>query len=167
MRLNKLDLLSKGWNISEIEKASSILEEVEGDKQGRTKLVEGLRISVLVLLMVANGFVCSKLLVPFIFAISGRFILILAAVIGFIFSILFGVIIYDYEKMHHKYESSLFVLFIVSGIVNFYLILEFTAQFSAQTMLPIIQNVYIVAGTYLIAFLIPQVVYRLRKKSEI
>jgi hypothetical protein len=167
MSINKLDLLAKGWNTAEIEHASRIIEEAEKEKIGKTKFVDTLRIAVLILLMIANGVICSKLLVPFIFAISNQFILVLAAVIGFIFSTLFGIIIYDYERIHHKYETSLFVLFIVSGIANYYLILEFAAQFSIKTKLPVVQNVYIVAGTYLIAFLIPQVVYRLRKKSEI
>jgi len=167
MNINKLDLLSKGWNTSEIEHASQILAEAEGDKLGRTEFVDGLRIAVLGALMIANGFICSKLLVPFLFAISHNFIIILAAVIGFIFSLLFTVVIYDYDKIHHMHETKLFVAFIVSGIVNFYLILEFTAEFAVKTKLPVTNNIYVVAGTYLVAFLIPQVVYQLQKKSQI
>ncbi len=167
MNINKLDLLSKGWNTSEIENASKILEEAEGDNLGRMKFVDGLRITVLGALMIANGFICSKLLVPFIYAISNNFILIIAAIIGFIFSMLFTLVIYDFERIHHTHETNLFVAFIVSGAVNFYLILEFTADFGIKTKLSMTHNIYLVAGTYIIAFLIPQLVYQMQKRNPI
>jgi hypothetical protein len=166
MIINKLDLLSKGWNTSEIEHASKILEKAEGDKQSKFKFVDGLRITVLGALMIANGFICSELLVPFTYAIKNNFILIIAALIGFIFSMLFTLVIYDFEKIHHTQETNLFVAFIVSGAVNFYLILEFTAQFGVKTKLPLTHNIYVIAGTYLAAFLIPQLVYQIQKKSQ-
>jgi len=167
MNINKLDLLSKGWNTSEIEKVSQILAKAEGDNKGKSKYVDWLRIIVLGLLMIANGFVCSELLVPFIYALHSSLILIIAALIGFIFSMLFTLVIYDFERIHHTNETNLFVAFIVSGILNFYLILEFTAQFGIKTQLPLTNNIYLIAGTFLIAFLIPQLVYQMQKKSQI
>lgn len=163
----KLDLLSKGWNVSEIEKTSQILAEAEGDNTNRSKYVDGLRIIVLGSLMIANGFVCSELLVPFIYALHSNLVLIIAAVIGFIFSMLFTLVIYDFERIHHTHETNLFIAFIVSGAINFYLILEFTARFGIKTKLPLTYNIYLVAGTFLIAFLIPQLVYQMQKKSQI
>jgi hypothetical protein len=162
----KVDLLAKGWNVSEVEQASQILEAAEGDSQGNAKFVDGLRIVVLGSLMIANGFICSKLLVPFMFAIPSNFILIIAAIVGFIFSMLFTLVIYDFERIHHAHETNLFVAFIVSGAVNFYLILEFTAQFGIQTKLPLTHNIYLVAGTYFVAFLIPQLVYQMQKRNQ-
>lgn len=165
MNINKLDLLSKGWNISEIEHASQILAKAEGDSKSRSKYVDGLRIVVLGLLMIANGFVCSELLVPFIYALPSSFILVIAAIIGFIFSMLFTLVIYDFERIHHTHETNLFITFIVSGAINFYLILEFTARFGIKTKLPLMHNIYLVAGTFLVAFLIPQIIYQMQKKS--
>jgi len=167
MNINKLDLLSKGWNTTEIEHASEILAKAEGDNKGKSKYVDWLRIVVLGLLMIANGFICSELLVPFIYALHSSLIFIIAAMIGFIFSMLFTLVIYDFERMHHNHETNLFIAFIVSGAINFYLILEFTARFGIKTKLPLTQNIYIIAGTYLVAFLIPQLVYQMQKKSII
>ncbi len=167
MKINKLDLLSKGWNASEIESASKILEKAEGDNQGGIKFVDGLRITVLGALMIANGFICSKLLVPFMYAIPSNFILVIAAIVGFMFSMLFTLVIYDYERIHHAHETNLFVAFIVSGAVNFYLILEFAAQFGIKTRLPLTHNIYIIAGTYFVAFLIPQLVYQMQKRTPV
>jgi hypothetical protein len=167
MNINKLDLLSKGWNVSEVEQASKILEEAEGDNQGRTKFVDGLRIVVLGSLMIANGFICSELLTPFMYAIHSNLILVIAAIIGFIFSMIFTLVIYDFERIHHTHETNLFIAFIVSGAVNFYLILEFSARFGITTKLPLTHNIYIIAGTYLVAFLIPQVIYQMQKRNSI
>lgn len=165
--MDKLSLLAKGWNISEIEHASKILDDAEKNKKGRTKFIDNFLIVVLVSLMIVNGFVCSTLLVPFIYGIQSDVILIIAATVGVIFSALFTVIIYDIEKIHQKHDTNLFIAYIVNGMVNFYLILEFTARFGAQTRLPLESNVYIVAGTYLLAFLTPQLIYRIRKRNEV
>jgi len=167
MSINKLDLLSKGWNTSEIEHASRILEEAEDHKPTKNKIFDGLIFVFLGILMLANGFACSALLVPFIFAMQLGFVLVLTAIIGIIFSILFTLIIYDVENIHKKHETNLFIAFIVNGIVDFYLILEFTAQFSVKTKLPPTNNIYLIAGTYLIAFLLPQIVYQMKKNREI
>ena len=163
--INKLDLLSKGWKASEIEEASKILEEAEDSKDHKVKTLDGLLIAVLGALMIANGFVCAQFLVPFIYILPAGFLIIISAVIGLIFSILFTLVIYDVEKIHHQHETNLFIAFIASGIVNFYLILEFTAQFGVKTKLTLTQNIYLIAGMYLAAFLIPHVIYQLRKKK--
>jgi uncharacterized membrane protein len=165
MSINKLDLLAKGWNTAEIEHASKILEEAEDRKPKKKRLFDGLILLFLGLLMIANGFACSALLVPFIYALQLEFVLVLAAIIGVIFSVLFTLIIYDVENIHKKHETNLFIAFIVNGIVDFYLILEFTAQFSVRTKLPPTHNIYLIAGTYLIAFLLPQIVYQMKKKT--
>jgi hypothetical protein len=167
MSINKLDLLSKGWNTSEIEHASKILEEAEDHKPKKNRVFDGLTLVFLGLLMVVNGLACSALLVPFIFAMQIGFVLVLSAIIGVIFSILFTIIIYDVEKIHQKHETNLFIAFIVNGIVDFYLILEFTAQFSVKTKLAPSHSIYLIAGTYLVAFLLPQLVYQMKKNREI
>lgn len=165
--INKLDLLSKGWNISEIEHASKILEEAEDHKPKKYRVYDGLILVFLAILMLANGFACSALLVPFIFAVQLGFVMVLAAIIGVIFSVLFTLVIYDVEKIHKKHETNFFIAFIVNGIVDFYLILEFTAQFSVRTRLAPTYNIYLIAATYLIAFLLPQIVYQMKKRREI
>lgn len=167
MIIDKLGLLSKGWSTSEVEKASRILEQAENDKGTKTKFIDKFLIVILGTLMLINGFVCSEILMPFIYAIQTNFIYVLAAIIGFIFGILLTVVIYDVEKIHHQHETNLFIAFIVSGVVNFYLILELAAQFGARTQLPILHNMYMVAGSYLVAFLVPHIVYQLTKRYQL
>ncbi|MGV8172267.1 MAG: hypothetical protein ACP5OA_06265 [Candidatus Woesearchaeota archaeon] len=165
--MDKLSLLAKGWNVTEIEQASKILDDAENDKTNNITTKDKFLVLILISLMLANGFVCSTLLVPFIYSVSIKVILIVAATIGIVFSVLFTILIYDIEKIRQKQETNLFVAYIVNGVINFYLILEFTARFGAQTKLPLESNIYIIAGTYLLAFLAPHIMYRVRNKSEI
>ncbi|MGV8086665.1 MAG: hypothetical protein ACP5N1_03470 [Candidatus Woesearchaeota archaeon] len=166
MKIDKLDLLAKGWNTSEIEQASKIIDEAENNKHTKIKFVDGLLLAVMVCIMLANGFVSSMLIASFIYVTTTNFIIILAAFIGLVFSILLTTIIYDIEKIHHKHETNLFIAFITSGAINFYLILEFTARFGRSSGLILTENVFIVAGTYLVAFLIPQAIYQIRKIKQ-
>jgi hypothetical protein len=167
MAIDKLDLLSKGWTTAEINHASKILEEAEDKKGGKIKFADKALIAIMILLMIGNGFACAIILVPFIYTIKGNFILALASIIGLIFSALFSIIIYDMERIHHKSETNLFVAFIVNGIINFYLIIEATARFGATSTLPIDHNIYYIAGAYLAAFLIPQILYQMSKRKII
>jgi hypothetical protein len=116
--------------------------------------------------MIVNGFVCSTLLVPFVYGLQSDVTLIITATIGVIFGALFTILIYDVEKIHRRHETNLFIAYIVNGIVNFYLILEFAARFGAETKLPLENNIYVVAGTYLLTFLAPQIMHRIHKKNE-
>ncbi|MGV8141566.1 MAG: hypothetical protein ACP5NW_03955 [Candidatus Woesearchaeota archaeon] len=166
MIINKLDLLSRGWKTSEIEKASQILAEAEDKKNGRVKIIDKMLLFVLGILMLANGLVCSAFLVPFIYVGKGLLVILLSVTVGFIFSALFTIIIFDIEKIHQKHETNLFIAYIVNGVVNFYLILEFTARFGATTKLPTPYNVYLIAGAYLVAFFIPQIVYQIIKRKQ-
>ncbi len=168
MKINKLDLLTKGWKASEIEHASKIIEEAEDKKDAKFKFIDVLLFTIMGSIMIANGFVSSMLLVPFIYATKIIFSIILAMIMGFIFSALLTFVIYDIERIHHKHETNLFIAFITSGVVNFYLILEFTARFGKTTGITLTENIFIIAGAYLIAFLIPHAIYRIlgAKKNE-
>jgi hypothetical protein len=164
MKIDKLNLLSKGWKVSEIEHASQIIDEAENKKGTKIKFIDGLLLAVMGCVMLANGIVSAILLVPFIYATKLNLVLILSATIGFTFSILLTAIIYDIEQIHHKHETNLFIAFITNGVINFYLILEFTAKFGKTTGLTLTENIYLIAGAYLIAFIIPHAVYQMRKK---
>jgi len=166
MKIDRVDLLSKGWSASEIDQASNIIARAETNKHTKTKIIDKLLFVVIGCMMLANGLVSSLLLVPFIYATQINLVLIVSAVIGFVFSVLLTAIIYDIEKIHHKHETKLFIAFIANGVINFYLILEFTARFGKSTGLILTQNIFIICAVYLIAFLIPHAIYQMRKQLE-
>jgi hypothetical protein len=167
MAINKLDLLAKGWSTAEINKASKILEEAENKKSEYNKFSDKLLFIIMGILMIGNGFVSSIILVPFIYTIKGNFIFIISGIIGVVFSALFTIVIYDMERIHHKHETNLFIAYIVNGLVNSYLIVEYTASFGLETKAPLTQNVYYIAGAYFLAFMIPQIIYQMSKKNEV
>jgi len=160
LRINKLDLLGRGWKASEIEQASQIIAEAENKKQPDIKLIDKLLIGAFIILLLANSFVCAIALMPFLYAIQTSFIMVIVGIIGLIFGILITMIIHDIEKIHHARETGLFLMFIAGGIINAYFIVEFSRQFGIRTGLALTNNVWLVAATYLIAFLIPQVIYQ-------
>ena len=167
MNINRMDLLAKGWKPSEIEQASKILANAEGDKHPKSKHIDKILILFLVALMLINCFICAVVLVPFIYAIQTQFILVIAALVGFIFSILFTLVIYDVERIHYRNETGLFITFIMTGFVNAYLIILFSERFGVGSKLSLNHNVYIIAAIYLMAFLMPNIVYQMRKKRDI
>ena len=167
MRIDTLDLLAKGWKPSEIDQASKIIADAEGDKHSRIKFIDGLLLFVLGALMLLNCFICSVVLVPFIYTITTQFIFVIVALVGFAFSILFTILIYDVEKIHRRHETNLFIAFIVTGIVNFYFLIQFSEIFGTESKLPLVHNIYIIASLYLITFLMPNIVYQARKNREL
>ena len=167
MRINKLDLLSKGWKVSEIEHASKIIDEAESNKDQKTKIIDSLLVIVLISLMIVNGVVCAEMLVPLAYFMPLNIVLFVDIIISLVFSLIFTSLIYDIEKVKHEYELKLFILFIVSGIINFYLILQSNAYFGMRYSLPIAGNIYWVAGAYIITFLTPHTIYQIIKQKEL
>jgi|GEM_PF-2018186 len=161
--INKLDLLGKGWNTSEIERASRILDEAEEKRHPKVGLFNRLLIVALIVLMLVNGFICSIVLVPFIYAITTSFIVVIAALIGFIFGVLFSILIFDIEKIHSKQEANLFVVLVANGLVGFYLIVKFSQEFGIKSGLQPNNNLYIIGAAYVLAFIAPHIVYEVRK----
>jgi len=165
--INKLDLLSKGWNTSEITKASDIIAEAEEKKHPKMKLFEKTLLISLVLLMLLNSFICAIVLVPFIYAIKTNFILILVAVIGLIFGTLFSIIINDVEKIKESHATNMLIAFVVSGIVNFYFIITFTKDFGSNSKIILSHNIYIIAIVYFMALIIPHLISHILKGRSI
>lgn len=158
MKINKLDLLSKGWSVSEIDRASSIIEEAENKKHLGAKFLDKTIYWALLFLLLVGNAVCSAFLIPFIFALSGNFIIFIVTVFGFAFGIFFSIIIADIRRTEKKPLGGLLFTLILSGIINFALIIRISIEFSVRTMLPLKHNPYLIAGIYLFAFLTPHIV---------
>jgi hypothetical protein len=165
MKVNRLNLLSKGWSVKEIDHATKIIDNAEEKKHKTIRFIDhSLYWGLLVLLIMAN-FVCSIALIPFIFAIKGSFIIIFTAIFGFLFGVMFSILIIDIEKVNTKYNKNLISTLFLSGLVNFGLIAFFVHNFSTKYGLISQHNTYIIAGIYLFAFFIPHITYILRNKK--
>ena len=157
MKIDKLDLLSKGWSAAEIEHASKVILDAENKKHVGIRFLESSIYWTLLFLLLIATIVCSTVLTPFIFAITSQFIIIITAVMGFLFGTLFSILITDIEKIEHKNHKNLLFTLVFSGIINAGLIINFAIDFSTKTRLPLTHNPYTIAGIFLFSYLIPHI----------
>jgi hypothetical protein len=166
MKIDKLDLLSKGWSLKEIDQASKIIGEAEDKKIAGIKRIEGsIYWTYLVILMIATV-VCSIFLTPFIFAIRTQFIVVITAVLGFVFGTMFSILITDIEKIKHKNHKNLMLTLAFSGVINAGLIVNLAADFSIRSGLRLSHNPYLIAGIYLFSYLTPHIMAMILKAGK-
>jgi hypothetical protein len=164
MKINKLDLLNKGWSTKEIDKASKIIEEAENKKITGIKLIESSVYWTLLFLLIIATVVCSAFLTPFIFAIRSQFIIVITAVLGFIFGTMFSILIADINK--NQKNKNLVLTLAFSGVINAGLIINFAADFSTRSGLPLTHNPYIIAGIYLFSYLTPHIMMMITRGAD-
>lgn len=159
MNIDRLNLLSKGWSVAEIEHASKIIADAESKKHLDVKFLDkNIYWALLVLLIIVNA-VCAMVLIPFIFAIQTSFVIIIVALMGFIFGVLFSILIADIERTETRSRYRLITTLLVSGVVNFGLIMNFSTQFSLETGIALRHNPWIIGVIYLFAFVTPHVMF--------
>jgi len=166
MKIDKLDLLRKGWSSAEIENASRIIQEAEDKKHVGIKFLDKSIYWALLFILIIASIVCSIFVTPFLFAIKSALLIIIVALLGFVFGVMFSILITDIEKIRRKNSRNLLMTLIFSGLVNFGLIINFAIDFSVRTGIPIRNNPYLIASIYLFAFLIPHIIMTIRKPKQ-
>jgi hypothetical protein len=166
VQINKLDLLSKGWSVSEVDRASAIIEEAENKKHIGAKFLDKTIYWALLFLLIIGNAVCSAFLIPFTFAVQGNFIIFIVTIMGFAFGVFFSILIADIQKTEKHHISGLIVALIVSGFINFALITRISIEFSLLTGLTLRHNPYLIGGIYLFAFLTPHIVLMIAQHQK-
>ncbi|MFA5796645.1 MAG: hypothetical protein WC916_01245 [Candidatus Woesearchaeota archaeon] len=166
MNINKIDLLKKGWSADEINHASKIIADAENSKHIGIKYLDKSLFRALLFLLVIINIVTAIFLFPFIFIVKGEFVTILIALIGFIFGVLFTILIADIDRFDHTHHRTFIATFIISGIINLGIIIKVAQAVSIDKNIPAIHSPYILGGAYLVAFLIPYFMYLLLKKNR-
>jgi len=165
MRINKLDLLSKGWSVKEIEHASKIIARAEDKKHKTIRLIDNSVYWALLVIIVVASIVCSIFLTPFLFAVKNYFVLIMTSIVGLIFGVMFSIIIVDIEKIDTRHNKNLLSTFVLCGMINFCLIILFANSFMINTRLTMSYNIFLIAGIYLFSYLVPHITYIIRNKK--
>ena len=165
MRINKLKLLSKGWSAQEIDHASMILQKAEDGKQMSARFLDKSIYWALLFILIVANIICSAFITPLMFGLKNAFIIIISAALGFVFGVIFSILIIDIDTTEHKNNKKLIFTLVFSGIINFGLIINFAMDFSRSSGLPLIQNPYLIAGIYLFSFLTPHAILTLTRPS--
>jgi hypothetical protein len=165
VKINKLELLEKGWKVSEVEHASRIISEAENKKHIGIKWLDKSIYTALLFLMVVANVACTFLLIPFLFAMKNNFVIVIVTSAGFMFGVIFSILIADIEKTDESQKIKLLITLAACGVVNFGLISTAMYEFSARSGIAIVHNPYLIGGIYLFAFLVPHTIFMLSHKE--
>lgn len=166
MKIDKLDLLKKGWSVKEIENASKIIDQAENKKHVGIKFLDKSIFWALLFILIVVNIVVPILVLPFLFLLNNLFIDIILAIIGFIFGILFTILIYDIEKLESEKHWTLIGTFLITGLVNLSIIINFAIDFGQKNNMQLTRNPYLLGSIYLVAFLIPYAVFLITEKIK-
>ncbi len=166
MKIDKLELLKKGWSASEIENAGRIIDEAETKKHVGIKFLDKSVFWAMLFLLIIMNVVCSIFIARLLFIVRNYAIDIIVALVGFIFGVLFTVLIADIEKLDKTHHQTLIIVFVLSGVINFGLLTNFIKDMAYTSALPLVHNAYVIGAIYLTAFLIPYVVFLMRRTQK-
>ena len=158
-RQRKQELLQKGWEEEELQKARQILEQATDHDLFFSKIVFW---SALVVIIFANLLV-SLLLIPFLIALSSGvlygIVVVLALTIGFLYNFLItdiGLL----EKKHHRAAGIIISFIAMANVVVMVLVSNKFIESLKLNNSP--HNPWIVAAVFGGAFILPYVVDRIR-----
>ncbi len=166
MKIDKLDLLKKGWSTEEIAHAAAIIDEAEDKKHVGAQFLDKTVFGVALFVLVVLNIISAILLLPFLFTLQGGIVNVIIAIVGMVFGIIFTILIADIDRLNRAHHRAFLITFIVSGIINFAIITKFVQDISAKTTLPIIHNAYILGGTYIVTFLVPYGIYMIFERRK-
>ena len=166
MKINKLDLLSKGWTAQEVEKASKIIADAEDKKHETFKFIDHILYWSLLMLMLIGNTITAVLIIPFIFAIQSWFAAVIVIIIGLLFGVIISILIGDIDRVDIRYSKNLFMTLIFTALINMGLLAYFSYDFSTKTGLILVHNIYAIAAIYIVSFLAPHFVYMYRQNLK-
>lgn len=159
----KIELLEKGWPEAEIKRAEQILEKEATHDLFFSKIVFW---SALIVIIFANLLV-SLMLIPFLIALNHwmvySIVIILAGTIGFLYNFLIKDINY-LGKQHHVWAGILVPLL---ALTNVMMMVWASNRFVEKLNInnpP--QNPWLVALIFAIAFILPYVIDKIRRKVK-
>ncbi len=155
----KVQLKEKGWSDQEIKKAEAALERSERYDLHFSKIVFW---SAMVVVVFAN-IVIAGVLIPFLIALNQwvlySAVVILAGTIGFLYNFLITDIGH-LERKHHLWAGILVPLLALGNIIAVVLLANrFIQDAKVQNVQ---QNPYLIGGMFVVAFILPYVVDRMR-----
>lgn len=161
MKIDKLSLLSRGWTVQEIERASRVLEEAERKSRIGPRFVDTGIHGTLFFVLLIISIVATVSSVPVIFAMEQLFAYIAIAFIGLVFGTVFAVLLSNID--HPNSHKAFIAGFLFSGLINTGAIVVFAHEVSIKTGLTPVIIPAISGILYFFCFLIPYLVSRLKQ----
>lgn len=161
--MRKEHLRRKGWKENEIDHAAAILEKETMHLKHITKIV----LWSALLLIVLGNIIVSLVLVPFLIVLNQYvlygFIVILGAMIGFLYNFL----IKDIGTLERKHHLSASVIIPILAVINMVVMVFVANGFISELNInnsP--HNPWIVAIVFSVSFILPYIIGQFRKSTR-
>ncbi len=155
MRLNREELLAKGWTEEEIRHAEALLRKAEEEKRPAMLFLEKAVYWILLAITVAGILAISLLVVPLMLFLNSIVIAILLATLGFIFGAFFNLLVKDIEWLDKQHHALSIILFTSVALASTHLLVTLTNKVAVQTSLGFEHNPWALAAVFVIALLTP------------
>jgi hypothetical protein len=160
-------LEEKGWETKDIEKAINIMQNAPGYSPEKQSKISSILYWMTLLLIIVGNLLLSVVLVPFLLVISGPVLYIMVSAVALVWGLLFNIVIDDIEELDEKHHiiAGIFIPFI--AVFNVYMIVNLSnAVDKALNISEIQQNPWIVGGVYVLAFMLPFSISKIKERQE-
>lgn len=158
-------LREKGWSEQEIAKTMTLMqtpEKVEKHVSLERTMNFGMYWMFLIMLTIINFFV-SITLIPFLLILKVTQLFSMVAVLGIGFGMLFNVLIWDIEHLETRHHVGAALFLPILAIVSITLIVTAANTMAEGIIGGVHQNAVLIAGIYVLSFLLPYLVSVIRK----
>ena len=153
-------LEKKGWKRQEIIRAVSLIQEAKRNKTEES-LFLGKRIYwVLLAIIVTANFAIAVSIIPLLLALKGFGLYFIIAAIGFVFGVLFEVVIRSIEHLETGHHIALAAIIPVTAIISGFLITGFSNEMSSAFRIKNFHEPFAVALAYAASFSLPYIACR-------
>lgn len=159
-------LEKRGWKKSEIIKAIDIIKNAKKDKPKDVVFIEKRVYWVLLVMIAAANFAISIALLPALIALSGFILYFVLVVLGFVFGLLFELVIRSIEHLESKHHFLLAALIPLIALANVFFMSGISNNLIKTLGLTNFHNSAVIAAVYSVAFVLPYIVYRFVLKAE-
>lgn len=162
------ELKKKGWNDEEIMKADRIIvERMQKDKSGTTTYMNKAVFWTMFFIMIIGNFIISILMIPFLLVLNLTFLDFIIVVLGVSFGFLFNFLITDIRHVPFKHHLFAGTVIPIVAVLNFFFMTSMANSLANYLQVSNVrQDPYTISIIYMIAFIAPYLVDRIREYYE-
>lgn len=146
-----------GWSKEEVDRAIGIVTDAEKRKKYAQFKESANRILywMIILVLTVINFVISVLLIPFLIALKGFSLYLIVAALGFIFGLIFNLLLLDLEHLEKKHHIFATIFIPLVSIINIFIIVNISNRIDEMLGIGIYHYPFTISSIYVIFFIIP------------
>ncbi len=161
-------LAEKGWTKEEIDKTLNIMyspEKSEG-RAGYTRRINPIIYWTALIVMIIGNLIVSVVLIPFLLLLTGFQLYLVIAITAFAFGAMFNLVINDIEHIDPQHHIIAGIFIPAFAIVTVFVMVNVANRLSFVVQSPIQQSPVVVSIIYVVFFMLPYIVQKLRDMAS-